>query len=391
MMKIAYFTDTFAPELNGVTNTLTRLGNYLKQRGVRHAFFAPDYDNKAAGGQEAAQEIQQVHRFPGIRVAISPNGCFPLPRTREIFDLCDAFAPDLVHVINQGGLGNQGRKYALARRLPLVMSFHTDYTNYLSYHHLEPIRPVADLYLKWFYACSKKTLVPSAHTMRQLADKGFGNLGIWSRGVDTACYNRNFRSVEVRKSLGIGSRFAFLYVGRLSAEKGLHLFLPAIKKINAEFPGKAVFVFTGDGPYAETIRKWEFDNVVMTGFKTGVELARIYASGDCYAFPSGTETFGNSALEAVASGLPVAGVNRGGVTEFLVHGGNALLCADGDQEAYTDNLIRIMQDPQLCCALGHNGRLTALSRDWNTIFDGLMKEYQEVLEAHSGKRLVRVS
>lgn len=390
-MKIAYFTDTYAPELNGVTNTLTKLGNYLKQREIRHSFFVPAYDNKTAEGPNAAQDIQSVYRFPGIRVAISPNGCFPLPRTREIFGLCDAFAPDLVHVINEGGLGNQGRKYALARRLPLVMSFHTDYTNYLSYHHLEPIRPVADLYLKWFYACSQKTLVPSAHTMRQLADKGFGNLGIWSRGIDTERFNRSFRSLELRESLGIRDRFAFSYIGRLSAEKGLHMFLPAIKKINALFPGKAVFVFTGDGPYAETIRKWNFDNVVMTGFKTGAALSRVYASCDCYAFPSGTETFGNSALEAVASGLPVVGVNRGGVTEFLVHNGNALLCADGDREAFANNLIRVMQDPRLRAALAENGRLTALSRDWNAIFDGLLKEYQDVLEARSGKRLVRVS
>ncbi len=390
-MKIAYFTDTYAPEVNGVTNTLTKLGGYLEKKGIRHSFFAPDYDDQTAGGQEAMQDIQRVYRFRGIKVGISPNSCLPFPRTREIFDLCDDFAPDLIHVITEFGVGYKGMKYAVSRGLPLVMSYHTDYGNYLSYHHLGPFRPVTDIYLKWFYAFSQKTLVPSAHTMQQLANKGFGHLGIWSRGVDTGRYNVSFRSMEVRESLGIGDRFAFLYVGRLSAEKGLHMLLHAMENINALFPGKAVFVFTGDGPYAENIRKSGFDNVIMTGFKTGIELSRIYASCDCFAFPSGTETFGNAPLEAIASGLPVVGVSRGGVTEFLVHGGNSLLCADGNQEAFSDNLIRVMQNPQLRGSLAENGRLTALSRDWNTIFDALLKEYQTVTEAYSGKPLVRVS
>jgi glycosyltransferase involved in cell wall biosynthesis len=120
--------------------------------------------------------------------------------------------------------------------------------------------------------------------------------------------------------------------------------------------------------------------VVLTGFKRGRELSEIYASADCFAFPSGTETFGNAVLEAMASGLPVAGVAGGGVTDFLSHGNNALLCPEGSREAFLENLITLMENPGLRLGLAENARKTALARDWNRVFDGLLDTYAAVIE-----------
>lgn len=125
-MRIAYFTDTYLPEVNGVTNTLKQLTLYLEQRNTEHIFFAPDYD----GGGKSCAAGNRVRRFPGIRVSLSPNSCLAFPRAKTIFDLCDEFTPDLVHVTTEFGIGYRGMKYALSRRLPLVMSCHTDYCNY---------------------------------------------------------------------------------------------------------------------------------------------------------------------------------------------------------------------------------------------------------------------
>lgn len=389
-MKIAYFTDTYTPEINGVTNTLTKLSDYLEKQGIKHVFFAPDYDGKVINGSEI-QAIKSVYRFYGVKVNISPGSCLAFPRTRAIFNLCDRFAPDLVHVTTEFGIGYKGMKYATSHKLPLIMSYHTDYCKYLSYFNLNSLEPVADIYLKWFHSFSQKTLVPSRHTLEQLMKKDYNNLGLWSRGIDTGKFNAGFRSEEIRKKLGINDKFAFLYVGRLSPEKGLHMLLHAIEKVNALFPGRAAFVFTGNGPYAKNIRQLGFDNVIMTGFKTGQELSQIYASCDCFAFPSGTETFGNAPLEAMASGLPVVGVNSGGVTDFLLHGSNSLLCADGDQESFADNLIEVMQNQQLRCLLSESGQKTALSRDWDEIFAGLLEEYQTAIQNHAASAWGRAS
>jgi glycosyltransferase involved in cell wall biosynthesis len=244
-------------------------------------------------------------------------------------------------------------------------------------------------YLSWFHSFSALTLAPSRHTLEDLFRKGYRNLGIWSRGIDTSCYNPGYRSEELRNKLGKG-KFIFLYVGRLSPEKNLDMLLYAASKIERRFPGKSIFVFTGDGPYAETIQSRRLPNVVCTGFKRGRDLSAIYASADCFAFPSGTETFGNVALEAMASGLPVAAVASGGGTDFLVHGHNSLLCAADDKDAFTENLVAIMEDKNLKSRLAGNAEKTALSMDWDRIFDGLIETYETVIE-ESQQRIFQCS
>jgi glycosyltransferase involved in cell wall biosynthesis len=168
----------------------------------------------------------------------------------------------------------------------------------------------------------------------------------------------------------------FLYVGRLSPEKGLDMLLYAAEELEGRFPGETAFGFTGGGPYEDTIRGKNYPHVLLTGFKTGLELSEIYASADCFAFPSGTETFGNAPLEALASGLPVAGVASGGVTEFLSHGKNALLCAGGNSGAFAEQLCTLMGDRGLRRELAENGWKLAQSRSWDRVFEDLLSVYR---------------
>jgi glycosyltransferase involved in cell wall biosynthesis len=385
-MKIAYFTDTFTPELNGVTNTLSKLQAWLDKKNIQYAFFAPDYprDPQAAGPSPDAEAAvfhrKKIHRFRGIKTSLSPESCLAFPRYREVFDLCDEFKPDLVHVVTELGIGYKGMKYAQSRGLPLVMSYHTDYCTYLKFFHLEFLRPLIETYLSWFYRSAHRILAPSRHTLEQLFQKQYRNLGIWSRGIDAEKFNPRFRSRKWRRDMGIDDKFVFLYVGRLSPEKGLDMLIHAVEEIENRFPGKAAFVFTGGGPYGDFILKKNFPHVILTGFKTGRELSRVYASADCFAFPSGTETFGNAPLEAMSSGLPVAGVASGGVTEFLSHGENALLCAGGDKKTFTENLIAIMENKSLRRKLAKKGRKLARDRAWERIFDDLFSVYAGLIE-----------
>jgi glycosyltransferase involved in cell wall biosynthesis len=255
--------------------------------------------------------------------------------------------------------------------------------------------PVVEMYLAWFYRFAHRVMAPSRHTLEALFRKRYRNLGLWSRGIDAALFNPACRNEELRNRLGKG-KFLFLYVGRLSPEKSLDTLLYAAVEMERRFPGKTAFVFTGDGPYAETIRQRKLPNTVLTGFKSGSELSEIYASADCFAFPSGTETFGNAALEALSSGLPVAGVASGGITDFLFHGNNALLCPKGsrsgdNREAFLENLVTLMEDTALRLSLAENARKTALSRDWNRVFDGLISTYAEVIDEQRQRTWQRAS
>ena len=134
-------------------------------------------------------------------------------------------------------------------------------------------------------------------------------------------------------------------------------------------------MFTGGGPCEALIRRENSPHLILTGFKTGGELSQIYASADCFAFPSPAETFGNAPLEAMASGLPVAAVASGGVLEFLSHGHNALLSAPGDREAFTANLLAVMFKAGLRRRLAENGRALARVRTWDGVFEDLLRVY----------------
>jgi glycosyltransferase involved in cell wall biosynthesis len=378
-MRIAYFTDTYSPEINGVTNTLSRLGAYLEEKHIPHTIIAPAYGDEAVPrGESRHSGCRNLYRFKGLKAPLSPESRLVFPAFWEINEICDDFKPDLVHVSTELGIGFRGMRYAVTRNLPLVMSYHTNYGKYLRYFDLELLKPVLEKYLSWFYRFAHRVLIPSRHTLEDLFKRQYRNLDLWSRGIDAALFSPAYRNEDLRNRIG-KDKFIFLYAGRLSPEKNLAMLLYAAAEFERRFPGKTAFVFTGDGPYAETIRKQNLPNVVLTGFKRGRELSEIYASADCFAFPSGTETFGNAALEAMASGLPVAGVASGGVTDFLFHGNNALLCPEGGQEAFLKNLAALMEDPALRASLAENARKTALARDWNHVFDRLVNMYAGVI------------
>lgn len=263
------------------------------------------------------------------------------------------------------------------------MSYHTDYCKYLNYHGLGIFEPLIEMFLKSHYSNADKILVPSNFTLKQLESKGYENIDIWSRGIDIERFSPKFKCEETRKKLGIEDKFSFLYVGRLSAEKNLNMLIYAAERMEKLYPGKTAFVITGDGPYADTILQANLNNVVMTGFKHGEELSKIYASCDCFATPSGTETFGNTGLEALASGLPVLGVKSGGVTEYLTDGENSLLCEDGDNESFANQFVEIYKNRELLNTLSEKGLLTAKGRSWDSIFDNLLKVYQREIRKNT--------
>ncbi|MDR2028495.1 MAG: glycosyltransferase family 1 protein [Treponema sp.] len=391
-MRIAYFTDTYDPEVNGVSNTLSRLTAYLGEKRIHHAILAPAYDEEDAlpRRENRGSPYRSLYRFKGVKVPLSPKSRLAFPAFWKIDEICDAFQPDLVHVTTELGIGFRGMRYALARNLPLVMSYHTNYGEYLRYFNLGFLKPALEKYLSWFYRFAHRILAPSRHTLEDLFRRQYRNLGLWSRGIDAALFNPEYRSEDLRNRIGKG-KCIFLYVGRLSPEKNLDMLLYAVTELERRFPRKTAFVFTGDGPYTETIRRQKLPHVVLTGFKRGRELSEIYASADCFAFPSGTETFGNAVLEAMASGLPVAGVEGGGVKDFLSHGNNALLCPQDRREAFLKNLITLMEDPGLRLGLAENARRTALARDWNHVFDGLLNTYAAVIEEQRRRYLKRAS
>jgi glycosyltransferase involved in cell wall biosynthesis len=144
----------------------------------------------------------------------------------------------------------------------------------------------------------------------------------------------------------------------------------------------------GRGPLEDEIRRREIPGVHVTGLLQGHELSAAYASADVFTFPSPTETFGNSLLEAMGSGLPSLVAASGGVLEFSEHGRNAWLVAPDSAEAIEEGLERLLTDPGLRRRLAEGGLETARQREWGRVYDRLLADYREAVDR---KGLIRAA
>jgi glycosyltransferase involved in cell wall biosynthesis len=271
-MRILIATDAWRPQVNGVVHTLEATARAAKSLGAEISFLT------AEGFPTVA-----LPSYPGIRIA--------LPRAREIARRIAAVRPDAVHIATEGPIGHVVRRLCLADRFPFTTSLHTRFADYLAARWPIP-RDWTWRWMRWFHNAGRGTMVSTASLANELRSHGFNNVLRWPRGVDSTLFHPS-RACD----LGL-KRPIFLAVGRLAVEKNLDAFLAL------DLPGTKAVV--GDGP-ARPVLESRYNDAVFLGAKHGAELAAIYAGADVFVFPSRTDTFGLVLLEALASGLPIAG------------------------------------------------------------------------------------
>jgi glycosyltransferase involved in cell wall biosynthesis len=182
-------------------------------------------------------------------------------------------------------------------------SYHTRFPEYVAARF--PV-PESWLYafVRWFHNGGSACMVATPSLESELNARGVKNLKRWSRGIDSAQF---FPREKIARPFGL-PRPIYMTVGRVSVEKNLPEFL------DLDLPGSKVVI--GDGP-ARADLEGRYPNVLFTGVKTGRELADAYAQADVFVFPSKTDTFGNTILEALASGVPVAAFPVTGPIDIL--------------------------------------------------------------------------
>lgn len=277
-LRMAIVTDAAPPQVNGVVRTLGKLGEELKRLGHEVHYITPD----------------QFHTIPlpsykEIRVALFPK--------KRITRMLDSLIPDVIHIATEGPLGLAARRYCLKRQLAFTTSFHTRFPEYLYARTRIP--------MSWTYALVRRFHAPAFSVMAatpllksELEDRGFRNVKIWSRGVDTDLFHpRDPATDRAHTNDSEPPRPHWLYVGRVAVEKNIDAFL------DLDLPGTKIIV--GDGPRLEHLKK-KFPTAIFKGGLYGQDLARTYAAADCFVFPSKTDTFGLVLIEALASGIPVA-------------------------------------------------------------------------------------
>lgn len=270
-MRVLIATDAWHPQVNGVVRTLTSLAACAGGLGIDLAFLTP----------EGFPSIP-LPSYPGLRVAI--------PNRRRIAHLIRQAEPDVIHIATEGPIGHAARAWALRNGLPLTTSYMTRFPEYIGARFPIP-GAWTYAYLRRFHTAAAVTMVSTPSLAAELGGRGFKNLGLWTRGVDTELFNPAHA-----RDLGL-VRPIFLSAGRVAVEKNLPAFL------SLDLPGSKVIV--GDGPQEGELRR-RFPDAHWLGRLDGQALAGAIAAADVFVFPSRTDTFGVVQLEALACGVPVA-------------------------------------------------------------------------------------
>ena len=374
-MRIALFSDTCSPQINGVTNTLKKLTDYLTNHHLEYKLFVPKYK---VTGREAHTE-----RFYSLSFFLYPECRIALPNMFRISQALSQFRPHIIHNMTEFNMGLAGLWFGKKMGIPTVSSYTTHFSHYAEYYHMDFLKqPIWD-YMKWFHNQNHVTLCPSYEAMKELNSNGILRTGLFSRGIDTEKFNPGSRSDTLREELGLCGKTAFIYVGRLSQEKDLDVLNESYRLLQEKYHQSIALVLTGDGPYARKCKELFPPDTVFTGFKSGGELSQMYASGDIFVCPSPTETFGNVIQEAMASGLPVIGPNAGGINEIIEHRQNGLKFSSGDPHSLAAAMEELLCNLNLREQLKANGIQYARSRSWNEIFEKLLNTYDSIISKGS--------
>ena len=375
-MRVAIVTESFLPHLNGVTTSVCRVAECLRDRGHEAVILAP----RPAPSDYAGYAVRGLASVP---VRQFPVG---LPMGGEVEAVLADFAPDVVHVASPFVLGASALAAAARLHLPTVAVYQTDMPSYLRQHGPGAVgRGAARAAWRWIrrmHEMADLTLAPSSATLAELRAHGIPRTALWARGVDAAQFSPGWRddpgTLALRRSLAPQGQVLVGYVGRLAPEKELQR-LAAL----AGLPGLRV-VLVGEGPTRHdddaTLAAAGVDAVFL-GRREGDDLARAYAAFDLFVHTGTRETFGQTLQEAAATGLPVVAPARGGPLDLVDHSRTGLLFDPDDPTALRDAVAHLVGDRVKREALGEAGRLRVAGRSWVSVTDQLLAHYASARRA----------
>jgi len=371
-VRIAYVTESFPPDVNGVAHTAARVAEHLVQRGHQPLVIAPE---PASGVPLPDGTLDYpVVRVPSLAVPAYPGFRVGLPGPRLHAAVAGHHA-DLVHLAGPFVLGAGGCAAARRLRLPIIAVYATDLPGYArAYRAGVAGQAIAWRRLRRIHNAADRTLAPCTATAAELHAHGVERVWLWARGVDSIRFDPAKRSAGLRAELAPGGELLVGYVGRLAVEKRVDLLAQV-----AALPGVRV-VIIGSGPAELAVRR-AVPAALFLGQRGGEDLARIYASLDVFVHSGPHDTFGHTLQEAAASGLPVVAPAAGGPLDLVRDGVTGFLVTPGDPSALAAAVARLAADPALRAAQGRAGRQLVLGRSWPVLCDQLISHYRAILDA----------
>jgi len=368
-MRVAVVTESFLPNINGVTNSVLRVLEHLSASGDQALVIAPASENMPT--EYSGHPVKAVPVIPTQNFL--PTGMpMGLPQKR-IQHLLDGFSPDVIHLASPFALGSYANKMAKKLDIPTVSIYQTDLGGFAKQYGFGIAQSSLQKILYKIHSQTDRTLAPSTSACLDLHLAGVPEVYLWRRGVNTELFNPNKRSATLRDTWKNGDQSKIIvgFVGRLAQEKRVSDLKALQSNPNIQL------VIVGDGPHRPKLEQ-QLPGALFLGFKNGEELAEIYASFDLFIHPGPNETFCQAVQEALASGIPSIVPRTGGPADLVAHGrtGYVIDIFDAAQLNQTVNLHHERTDrKQMRIA----ARDSVSMRTWNRINNELKAHYQDVI------------
>ncbi len=374
-MRVALFTETFLPKVDGIVTMVTKTVEALQAGGDEVMVFAPS-------GGPAELYGAQVVSLPSLPFPFYPELKVAAPRA-SIRKHLEAFRPDVFHLFEPSLLGVGGIYYGKVLRIPIVISYHTNLPAYLHYYGLGFFEGPTWKLMRARHQRADLNLCTSTQMMDELRSHDIDRLALWERAVDAETFHPSKCSAEMRSVLSRGEpdKTLLLYVGRLSAEKDIG----SLRKVLEAMP-EARLAIVGDGPVRKDLEKhFEGTPTYFAGYMRGEPLAQAYASADVFVMPSKTETLGLVVMEAMAAGCPVVACRAGGVPDAVEDGVTGFLYEPLGEDGLVKKVEWVLAHPTERAAVRVRARADVERHSWGGSTDQLRRFYEQAI-AHPRPR-----
>ncbi len=368
-MRVAFTSGSLIQDFDGVSNVVYKYIDLLKAKGVEIIAFSQITP-------AISEQKVPIFKVPSFAIPLYKRYRFSIFTKSILFRELNKFQPDLIHIHTPDLLGFEAINYGLVHKIPVVATHHTRFDVYLSYYHLSFLTNLAWFWMRKLYTKCNLVFCPSKQVLEELQIKGISNLMLLSHGVDTALFNPSKRSREFRQKLGLENKIGLLFVGRLVWEKDLKILAEAYNILAKK--RDVVLILVGEGPARRELERM-MPKALFLGQKSSKELSEIYACCDIFVFPSTTETFGLVALEAMASGLPVVGVEAFGLKDLVQDGNTGLLARPKDSQDFALKILRLIDDKVLRAKMAFEAYNFAQTKCWDNIINQVFWHYQNVI------------
>lgn len=365
-MRIAYFNGTMVEGQDGVTRTLFKIVDFLKDKNIEGKFYSPIF-NANTKEQINIQKVESI-KFPFYK-----DYHLPLPNKKKLANNLESFSPDLLHIHSPCPLGKFAVEWGNKNKIPVYATYHTHFPSYSKYYKLASFEKIGWNYLRNLYNSCDNVFVPTRSIIQELEFQNFKNLIYLPNGIDLNNFNKSYYNPNWKKEIGVEGKKVLLYVGRLVWEKDLRILIEAdriLKKKRDDY----MFVFVGDGP-AQSELKSKIENSIFLGRLAGRELSEAFASSDAFVFPSTTETFGIVILEAMASELPAICVAKNGPIDLIQDMETGILAKPDNPQDFSNKIEMMIDNDSLSSQIRINASKFAKDFTWEIILKKMFELY----------------